>query len=353
MEKVGLRDTAVRIQYSTFAEEEAFRDHPTTQPYLYPMATIGTDILHAQRLLQAGEVVAIPTETVYGLAGNAYNPAAISTIFSVKQRPSFDPLIVHVGSIAQAQAFTASWPSTALQLAQRFWPGPLTLVLEKQSLIPDLVTSGLSSVGVRMPQHHLALSLLRQLSFPLAAPSANPFGYISPTTPQHVQQQLGASIPYILNGGSCTVGVESTIVGFEQEQPVIYRLGGTSVEAIEAVIGPIPVTKPTGTTPHTPGMLPSHYAPTKPLRVGDLDTLLSQYTPQSVGLLAFDRPHPTVAPEHQAVLSPSGSLPEAAQRLFAAMRTLDALPIEVILASPVPDVGLGRAINDRLQRASY
>ncbi|MEL6539513.1 MAG: L-threonylcarbamoyladenylate synthase [Bacteroidota bacterium] len=318
------------------------------------MAIIGSDILYAQRLLTAGQVVAIPTETVYGLAGNAYDTAAISTIFSTKQRPSFDPLIVHVGSMAQAQSFTTPWPSTAMQLAQYFWPGPLTLVLEKNSRIPDIVTAGLPSVGVRMPQHSLALSLLRQLPFSLAAPSANPFGYISPTTPQHVQQQLGGNIPYILDGGSCVVGLESTIVGFERAKPVIYRLGSISVEAIEEAIGPVSILEPAAdTAPQVPGMLTSHYAPTKPLRIGDLDALLAQYSPQEVGILAFDRLHPAIAPERQVVLSPSRSLREAAQRLFAAMRTLDALPVEVILATPVPDAGIGKAINDRLKRASH
>lgn len=317
------------------------------------IAPIGTDVGYAQQLLASGGVVAMPTETVYGLASNAYDPQAVSQVFAIKQRPSFDPLIVHVDSVTHAQAFTAPWPEAALELAQRFWPGPLTLVLQKKPLIPDIVTSGLCSVGVRMPQHPLALSLLQQLPFPLAAPSANPFGYISPTTPQHVQQQLGRRIPYILDGGACAVGLESTIVGFAQGQPVVHRLGGISIEAIEAVVGPVSMAvQSPGALPTAPGGLSSHYAPTKPLQLGDIDRLLMQYATQQVGVLAFDRLCPQIDAEHQVVLSPSGSLVEAAQRLFAALRTLDALPVDIILATPVPDTGLGRAINDRLGRAS-
>lgn len=314
------------------------------------MATLGTDISRAQQLLEAGDIVAVPTETVYGLAGNAYDEAAVLKIFRVKQRPSFDPLIVHASSLAQIQGFVKQLPAKALQLAARFWPGPLTLVLEKAPIIPDLVTSGLPTVGVRIPQHALTLQLLQQLAFPLAAPSANPFGYISPTTPQHVQEQLGEQIPYILAGGACTIGVESTIVGFEAAQPVIYRLGGVSLEAIEHTIGSVPVAQPAH--PQAPGMLASHYAPHKPLVVGDLPLLLAEYADQKVGVMAFAHPCPGVAPDRQVVLSSMGSLDEAAQKLFAALRALDAMPIDVILAAPVPPTGLGRAINDRLKKAA-
>ena len=316
------------------------------------MAPIGSDLLYAKQLLAAGEVVAIPTETVYGLAGNAYDEAAVLKIFHVKQRPSFDPLIVHAGSLDQVASFVATWPSKALQLAQHFWPGPLTLLLEKSSLIPDLVTSGLPCVGVRVPEHALTLTLLRQLSFPLAAPSANPFGYMSPTAPQHVLDQLGERIAYVVDGGACCVGIESTIVGFEGEEPVIYRLGGTRVESIEAVVGPTSVIPHMGSNPQAPGMLTSHYAPQKLVQVGELPGLLARHTSQRVGVLAFDRLCPGVLPGHQVVLSPTGDLDEAARHFFGALRTLDGLPVEVILADFVPNVGLGRAINDRLRRAA-
>ena len=218
------------------------------------VTTIGSDITYAQQLLEAGGVVAIPTETVYGLAGNAYDEAAVLKIFCIKQRPSFDPLIVHASCIEQIQGFVKRFPTKALKLARRFWPGSLTLVLEKKSAIPYIVTSGLSSVGVRVPQHAQTLPLLCWLNFPLAAPSANPFGYISPTTPQHVQEQLGGKVPYILQGGACTVGVESTIVGFEGERPIVYRLGGVSIEAIERVIGPVQVRQVNNNLPQAPGL---------------------------------------------------------------------------------------------------
>ena len=316
------------------------------------MAAIGIDILHAQRLLEASDVVAVPTETVYGLAGNAYDEAAVCKIFRVKQRPRFDPLIVHASSLEQIQGFVKQLPVKALQLAERFWPGPLTLVLAKAPIIPGLVTAGLPSVAVRIPQHALTLQLLQQLAFPLAAPSANPFGYISPTTPQHVQEQLGAKIPYILAGGVCTIGVESTIVGFEAAQPVIYRLGGLSIEVIEHTIGPVQVAQQAHSGPQAPGMLASHYAPHKPLVVGALPKLLAQYTAQEVGVLALAHPCLGIAPDHQVVLSPTGSLEEAAQKLFAALRTLDAMPIDIILAAPVPNKGIGRTINDRMKKAA-
>ncbi|MEL6606826.1 MAG: L-threonylcarbamoyladenylate synthase [Bacteroidota bacterium] len=311
---------------------------------------IDTDLHRAQQLLEAGKLVAIPTETVYGLAGNAYDETAVLKIFQVKQRPSFDPLIVHAGSLQQIQKSVKYMSPQALQLAERFWPGPLTLLLEKKPNIPDLVTSGLPTVGVRIPKHPSTLQLLRQLDFPLAAPSANPFGYISPTTPQHVQGQLGGKVPYILAGGPCNIGVESTIVGFEADRPVVYRLGGVSLEAIEHAIGPVKVAHQH--LPQAPGMLDSHYAPRKPLIVGALSTFITQYENQQVGLLTFQHRHPAIASDHQIILSPTGSLDEAAQNLFAALRTLDTWPLDVILAAPVPDTGIGRAINDRLKKAS-
>ncbi len=316
------------------------------------MAIIGSDILYAQKLLETSGVVAVPTETVYGLAANAYDEAAVLKVFYIKQRPSFDPLIVHAGSLEQIQKFVKKFPQKALKLAYRFWPGPLTLVLEKKTIIPDVVTSGLCSVAVRVPQHALTLQLLRRLDFPLAAPSANPFGYISPTTPQHVQQQLGMQIPYILAGGPCTVGIESTIVGFEGEQPIVYRLGGVCLEDIERAVGPVQVFHQGGSRPQAPGMLANHYAPKKPLMVGELPVLLDQHATQRVGILVFQQPCLDIALDRQVILAPTGNLNEAAQNLFAALRTLDTLPIDTMLASFVPNTGMGRAINDRLKKAA-
>jgi L-threonylcarbamoyladenylate synthase len=313
------------------------------------MAEIGKDIQEAARLLEAGELVAIPTETVYGLAGNALQPKAIANIFAVKNRPQFDPLIVHVASWRDAVQFATHVPQQAVVLAQKFWPGPLTLLLPKKEIIPDLVTSGLDSVGLRCPNHAMTLQLLQQLSFPLAAPSANPFGYVSPTTPEHVQEQLGNKIAYILDGGNCVVGIESTIVGFEEDKTVIYRLGGLALEYIEKEIGKAHASLHSTSNPKAPGQLQSHYAPRKKVLLGDIDGLLFRFRGNHVGVLSFQKDY---RQPFQVILSPKGNLDEAAQHLFGALRTLDKMPIEFILAELVPDAGIGRAINDRLKRAA-
>ncbi len=229
------------------------------------MAQIGTDVAAAKALLEAGNVVGIPTETVYGLAGNALDPDAVLTIFRVKNRPSFDPLIVHTDAISKLDHFVTHIPEPVRRLAEAFWPGPLTLLFPKRDLIPDLVTAGLPAVAIRIPRHPLTLSLLRSLDFPLAAPSANPFGYISPTTAQHVADQLGNQVPYILDGGSADIGLESTIIGVENNQLTVFRLGGMALEQIEAVAGPVAVRTHSTSNPAAPGMLSSHYAPRKPL----------------------------------------------------------------------------------------
>ncbi|GAB3996688.1 L-threonylcarbamoyladenylate synthase [Spirosoma daeguense] len=314
------------------------------------MAQIGTDWQTAKTFLEAGNVVGIPTETVYGLAGNALNPDAVLSIFRVKNRPSFDPLIIHTDSLEKLDRYVTYIPEAARKLAETFWPGPLTLLLPKQDLIPDLVTSGLSRVAVRIPNHPLTLSLLRSLDFPLAAPSANPFGYISPTTAQHVADQLGNQIPYILDGGPAGIGLESTIVGFEDDKATVFRLGGMALDQIEQVIGPVSVRTHSTSNPKAPGMLSSHYAPRKPL------VLLSPgETPQpnvSAGALVFRQPFGGINPDNQLVLSPTGNLNEAAKNLFAYLRALDTLSVNIIYAEPLPNQGLGFAMNDRLRRAS-
>lgn len=315
---------------------------------------LGKDVEIAARYLRAGELVALPTETVYGLAANALDPAAVAQIFDVKNRPHFDPLIVHVAAVELVERYAATFPAPARALAGHFWPGPLTLVLPRRPVVPDLVTSGLPTVGLRMPAHPLALTLLRSLPFPLAAPSANPFGYISPTTAQHVYDQLQGRLPYILDGGPCPVGVESTIVGFDESgRAVIYRLGGLAIEEIESVVGaPVAVQLNESSNPAAPGMLASHYAPRKPLFLDDLEVRLPRFAGRRIGVLSFRRRSDLPAGVVQAVLSESGDLSEAAQRLFAALRALDAAEVDLILAESVPETGLGRAINDRLRRAA-
>lgn len=319
-------------------------------PIFAPMSQIGTDIQVAKAFLEAGNVVGIPTETVYGLAGNALNPDAVLTIFRVKNRPSFDPLIVHTDSLDKLSQFVTEIPEAAQKLAATFWPGPLTLLLPRQYIIPDLVTSGLPRVAVRIPHHPLTLALLRSLDFPLAAPSANPFGYISPTTAQHVADQLGNQVPYILDGGAAGVGLESTIVGFEANQPTVFRLGGLTIEQIEQVIGPVEVRTHSTSNPKAPGMLSSHYAPRKPLIL--LQPGESPQPGERVGALAFREPFGRILSENQRILSPTGDLTEAAKNLFAYLRALDSAPVDVIYAEPLPNQGLGWAMNDRLRRAS-
>ena len=316
------------------------------------MAEIGINNEIAKQLLEQGELVAIPTETVYGLAGNALNEVAVLEIFKVKDRPQFDPLIVHVASLEKAKELVDDFPEKAERLAAQFWPGPLTLLLKKKPHIPDLVTSGLDTVGVRCPNHELTRALLQRLSFPLAAPSANPFGYISPTRAEHVNEQLGDKIKYILDGGECVVGIESTIVGFEDDLPVVYRLGGLSIEQIESVVGKVRVQLNTSSNPQAPGQLKSHYAPKKKMMLGDLAELIHKYGTERVGVLTFQKQISQVDLNNQFALSAEGNLEEAAQRLFASLRALDKKDVDIILAEEVPNMGLGKAINDRLRRAA-
>ena len=310
----------------------------------------------AKNVVESGGVIALPTETVYGLAANAYDEKAVKSIFKIKGRPRTSPLILHTSDLARVKTLVTHLPAKAELLAKAFWPGPLTLLLKKAPSISDTVTAGLPTVGIRIPRHPLALELLSSLSFPLAAPSANPFGYISPTTAQHVQEQLGSQIPYVLDGGPCQAGLESTIVGFQGNEVVLYRLGSVTQEELEKVVGRVSyVQKPTGehnSAYLTPGRTKYHYAPRTPIRVGDLPSLLAQHAGKQVVALCFDRPLAGLDPAQQVVLSASGSLPEAAHSLFAALRELDKKEADVILAPRFPDHGLGTVMNERLGRAS-
>ncbi len=315
------------------------------------MARISDNIDIAADLLFRSDLVGIPTETVYGLAGNAYDPRAVARIFQVKDRPSFDPLIVHTPAIDQLTDFVSEVHPKARKLATHFWPGPLTLILRKKPVIPDLVTSGLETVAVRVPNHPLTLELLKRLPFPLAAPSANPFGYISPTTASHVNEQLGDKIRYILDGGPCRVGIESTIISVENDEFTVLRLGGCKIEEIEKLVGKVKIKLHTTSNPVSPGMLESHYAPMTPLVIGDIETLMKTHEDKIFGLLSFNNAYKGVPPDRQFVLSEKADLEEAATRLFIGLRQLDVLNLQLIIAEYVPEEGLGRAINDRLTRA--
>lgn len=315
---------------------------------------ITTDINKAKKELESDEIIAIPTETVYGLAGNAYSVKAVEKIFRLKNRPLYNPLIVHIKSADFLLNVANEIPEMALKLAKEFWPGPLTLVLKKQSHIPDLVTSGKETVAIRVPNHPLTLSLLEQLDFPLAAPSANPFGSISPTTATHVLSYFENELKIILDGGDCQSGIESTIVGFENEQPIVYRLGSLSVEQIEEKIGPVlHKTQSNDNSPIAPGMLSRHYAPkTDTVLTTDVEALVKSYPDKKIGLLLFQNEKSQVPIEQQEILSKSGDLKEAAKHLYAAMHRLDKLNLDLIIAERLPDVGLGKTINDKLQRAT-
>lgn len=318
------------------------------------MAEIGTDIEKAVAYLKEGKLVGMPTETVYGLAGNASDEKVVASIFHTKDRPLFDPLILHFSSEKVLLPFVSKFPEKAQILSKHFWPGPLTLILPKTDLVPDITTAGQTAVAVRVPRHGLALELLKKVPFPVAAPSANPFGYISPTSAQHVQNQLGDKISYIVDGGECAIGLESTIVSFKDGEPVVVRLGGIPVEHIEKVIGAVKVRLSQNSNPEAPGQLDSHYSPKTRFSVErKLFHQLLKTKGGKVGLLRFDKPLTGYPDEYQFVLSPSSNLEEAGINLFKYMRMLDDVGFDLIIAEPVPEVGIGRAINDRLRRASH
>lgn len=309
----------------------------------------GTDIQLAAQLLQAGQLVGIPTETVYGLAANALDIKAVSKIFTAKNRPTFDPLIIHSASLEQAKEYVHDIPDKLVTLANTFMPGPLTLLIEKRNNIPDLVTSGLPRVALRIPSHPLVKALLEKIDFPLAAPSANPFGYISPTSAAHVLNQLSDQVAYVLDGGICQVGLESTIVGIENDEVTIYRKGGLAIEEIESIIGPVSIKPYSSSNPAAPGMLKSHYSPRKPLRLLNSNDFENCPVEKNKAYLSFQ------TPKNNGIcktLSLTGNMEEAAQNLFAFLRLLDEEDVEEIIAELLPEIGLGRAINDRLRRAA-
>jgi L-threonylcarbamoyladenylate synthase len=326
----------------------------------------GTDLILAKKLLTEGKLVAIPTETVYGLAANGLDETAVAGIFSAKNRPTFDPLILHVASIEQAQSLCTDWPEMADKLARAFWPGPLTLILPKADHVPDLTTSGQPTVGIRMPNNRLTLELLSTLPFPLAAPSANPFGYVSPTNAQHVADQLGDCIDYILDDGECSVGIESTIIAIDNGAPKVLRLGGLSLERIAEILG-VPVLEHLNqnSNPQAPGQLDQHYSPRCKLIA--LNTMPAADIDPSVSIIYFSKDKAQRGSDNISsygsvnissygshyYLSDSGDTNEAASNLFSTLRRLDQDNQKIAYFEWAPNEGLGRAINDRLQRAAF
>jgi L-threonylcarbamoyladenylate synthase len=310
---------------------------------------IGQEISRAVHLLRAGALVAIPTETVYGLAGNALNTEAVISIYEVKGRPRFNPLIMHLPSLEAAARYVTDIPAPLSLLAAHFSPGPISFLLPKSTLVPDLITAGSDKVVIRVPAHPMTLELLQQLEFPLAAPSANPFGYVSPVTAEHVKEGLDGKIPYILNGGPCSVGLESTIVGMEGDELIIHRLGAITAEDVFKATGIKPRFSLLHKRPDTPGQLKSHYAPAKTLIVGDIPTLASIHQGKKLAVISFTHEWQDVSISKP--LSRKGDLHEAAAQLFSVLRELDKSDADLILAELFPNTGIGQAINDRLSRA--
>ena len=313
---------------------------------------IGTDISHAVKVLREGGIVGVPTETVYGLAAIGTWEESVLKIFEAKGRPHFDPLILHFDTLEAAGPYIREIPSWVQLLYKHFSPGPISFLLEKTVLVPDLVTAGLPRVAIRFPDHAVLQELLRQLEFPVAAPSANPFGYISPTTAEHVDMQLGSKIDYILDGGPCNIGVESTIIGEEDGHLIVYRKGGIPIEDITAVVGPVTVMERSSSNPVAPGLLLSHYAPRTPLHLLNEETFFKTGK-GNFGYIVFGPALEGIPSEDQYLLSSLRDIKEAAKNLFKCMRQADTKGYDQIYIHRVPDHGLGVAINDRISRALH
>ncbi len=306
------------------------------------------NIRKAAQIIKSGGLVSFPTETVYGLGADALNPIAAAKIFEAKERPFFDPLIVHVAEISMVRELAGEISPLAEKLMKKYWPGPLTLVLPKSGIVPDIITSGLETVAIRMPDHETALKLIRYSGKPIAAPSANRFSCLSPTDAKHVETQLGGRIDMILDGGSTAVGVESTIVKVEGDSIILLRPGGISVEEIESFTHAKIITNHDSGNTEAPGQLPFHYSPGKPLRIIDRIESVSE----KKGYLFFKNGESPCRSENCRVLSPDGNLEEAAANLFSMLHELDTMDIDEIICEEVPCTGLGRAIMDRLGKAS-
>lgn len=314
---------------------------------------ISKDIDRAVEELNRNNIIGFPTETVYGLAGNAYETEAINKIFEVKKRPTFNPLIVHIKSISDLEKVACDIPPIAYELANAFWPGPLTLILKKQPHIPDLVTANQDTVAVRVPNHPVALELLHKLEYPLVAPSANPFKRISPTQAVHVEDYFGNQIGLVLDGGTCYSGIESTIVGFNNNKVEVYRLGALAMEEIEKYSENVVVLNKKRKQPIAPGMLLKHYAPkTDFILTRNIQNELEWFSDKKIGLLLFNKTEASLEEKYQFVLSPESDLKIAASKLYDALHQLDKMNLDIIIAERFPEYGLGLSINDRLERAA-
>ena len=315
---------------------------------------VGTAIQQGVTILRAGGLVAFPTETVYGLGADAENATAVARIFAAKGRPAHHPLIVHFSNVHDLPAWAAEVPAPAWRLAEHFWPGPLTMILRRHPRVPDAVTGGLDTVGLRVPSHPVAQALLGMFGGGVAAPSANRFGRVSPTTAEHVRSELGALVDYIIEGGACEVGLESTIVDLSSEAPAILRPGGVTQEALEAVLAQ-PVPFRTGGTVRSPGQLASHYAPqARVVLVSPLDLPAQAAALQAQGLRValLTKRDGAIQPGALPVFWLPDTLEEMARALYATLRQVDQLGFDAIVVSLPPEQGLGAAIADRLRRAA-
>lgn len=307
-------------------------------------------IAEAVELLEQGEIVAFPTETVYGLGAVVFDPLAVAKIFEVKRRPHFDPLIVHLNDAGRLQDYVKNVPPEAERLIRVFWPGPLTIIFRKRSIIPDIVTAGLPTVGIRVPSHPVALELIKALNKPIAAPSANQFGYMSPTRVHHVAKSFAERVPLVLDGGNAQHGIESTIISFDEKGAgvFVHRHGAITVEELSEHVR-ILNRKKSANICEAPGEMPYHYSPMKPLTLvnGPPDVINV-----NASYLAFKEPIGPIDAKHVKVLSPKGDLREAASNFFSFLIELDRDDIDIIYAEKVPEKGMGRAIMERLKKAS-
>lgn len=314
---------------------------------------ISEDLELAATLLANDEVVGLPTETVYGLAGNAFSEKAIERIYSIKNRPKHHPLILHISQNYNLLNVVSELPAKAQLLAEHFWPGPLTLLLPKSKKLPNSVTAGNAQIAIRIPNHPITISLLNKIDFPLVAPSANPFGSISPTTAKHVHNYFHKEIKLVLDGGACQKGLESTIIGFKEGKPILYRYGAIALEEIEKIIGKVTVFNRNDINPEAPGMISKHYAPqTKIILTNNIIDEIQHHADKKIGLLLFNQEieHPSVSV--QINLSPTGNTAEAAANLYQALHQLDEQKLDLIIAQRFSPTGLGNTINDRLERAA-
>ena len=305
----------------------------------------------AAEVIKSGGLVAFPTETVYGLGADGLDPIAVAKIFEAKQRPSFNPLILHVAEADQVKDIASTDNSAILKLMDTFWPGPLTLVIPKKEIVPDIVTSGNPTVAVRMPDHQVALKLIKEAGKPIAAPSANVFSQLSPTNAGHVVKQLKDKVDIILDGGNCSIGVESTIIHIKDDEITLLRPGGLAIEEIENIVGTVKILNTRIESPISPGQLAYHYAPQIPLKFFN-EVNITDYKNKKVGALFFKKNFTQINFSDEKILSSEGDLREAAANLFSHLHDFENKSLDVILVERIDEIGLGKAIMDRLRKAA-